>query len=79
MSGKITTSYDQIGQEIIKENNFYKIPVKMGSSVFGLAVGRGDYIMRNYVFRWKSEKDAKLFIDAVYVLRQNKYGEKKQQ
>jgi hypothetical protein len=79
MSGKITTSYDQIGQEIIKENNFYKIPVKMGSSVFGLGVGRGDYIMRNYVFRWKSEKDAKLFIDAVYVLRQNKYGEKKQQ
>jgi len=79
VSGKITASYDQIGQEIIKEDNLYKIPVKMGSSVSGLSVGRGDYIMRNNVFRWKSEKDAKLFVDAVYVLRQNKYGEKKQQ
>jgi hypothetical protein len=77
--GKIMTSYDQIGQEIIKEGNLYKIPVKLGSSDFGFSTnGDGDYIMSYYVFRWESEKDAKLFLDAVYVLRQNKYGEKKQ-
>ncbi|MGO9138052.1 MAG: hypothetical protein ACLP9S_19655 [Syntrophales bacterium] len=78
--GKITTSYDLIGQEIIKERNIYKIPVKLGSLDFGFDTeGDGDYIMsRGYVFRWESDKDAKLFLDAVYVLRQNKYGEKKQ-
>jgi hypothetical protein len=78
-SGKITASCDQIGQEVTKEDDLYKIPVKLGSSVSGLTLGRGDNIMRNYVFRWKSEKYARLFVDAVYVLRQNKYGEKKQQ
>ena len=78
VSGKITTNCDQIGQEVTKEDNLYKIPIKLGSSVSGLAVGRGDYIMTHYVFRWKSEKDAKLFVDAVYVLRQNKYGGGKQ-
>jgi hypothetical protein len=79
--GKITTSYDLIGQEIIKEGNIYKIPVKLGSFDFGFDTdGDGDYIMsRGYVFRWESDKDAKLFLDAVYVLRQNEYGEKRQQ
>ncbi|HET6461903.1 MAG TPA: hypothetical protein VFG29_14075 [Syntrophales bacterium] len=78
--GKITTSYDLIGQKIIKEGNIYKIPVKPGSFDFGFSTnGDGDYIMnRSYVFRWESEKDAKLFLDAVNVLRQNKYGGKKQ-
>lgn len=77
--GKITTSYDLIGQDIIKEGNLYKIPVKLGSFDFAFSTnGDGDYIMSRYVFRWESDKDAKLFLDAVYVLRQNKYEEKKQ-
>ena len=73
-SGRIIVGYDLIGQEIKKVEDFYTVPVRPGASYFGISPGS---LIINHVFNWKSEEDARLFLDAVSSLRQRKIAREK--
>jgi hypothetical protein len=58
--------YDTIDHEVIKQGNSYNA-VAPYSSLFGSG---------NILLSWKSEEDARNFVDATYVLRKKKFTDK---
>jgi hypothetical protein len=71
-TGKIIVNYNGIKQEIRKMGNHYVVPAVATS----VTVTSGYDLVASYVwvdiFTWKSEEEARLFLDAVHALRQSK-------
>jgi len=60
-----TVGYADIDWEIVKEGKDYVVPI-------GITTGSQYFPYRYSMLIWKSEEDAKLFLDAFYALRQFK-------
>jgi hypothetical protein len=60
-------AYDQIKKEVLKIGNWY--------SVFANYVSLGN--LGTITFSWKSEEDARNFVDAAYVLRKKMFSDRK--
>jgi len=65
-SGFFTAGYGDISQEIMKTGDFFQVRVDFQTGALGNTAAM--YGMTS--ISWKSEEDARLFIDGIYALRQ---------